>query len=119
MVDNKNLVFRKKACGNFIVNIANVLSTFVNENDEAKVEERRATAAAKRIVDIKAAVKEEEAAAELAERNSLLAQIAALQKSQAQQKTLDAQAKLAEAAKQLDAFNKLPIALQNAMKLLQ
>jgi N-glycosylase/DNA lyase len=114
----EQLVFRKKACGNFINNIANVFNTFVKENDEVQVEERLAADKAKRIVDIKEAVKEEEAAAELAERNSLLAQIADLEKAQARQKTLDAQSKLEEAAKELEAFNKLPIAWQNAYLLL-
>lgn len=103
----EQLIFRKKACGNFITNIANVLTTFVKENDEVQVEERLAADKAKRIVDIKAA-------AELAERNSLLAQIADLEKAQARQKTLDAQSKLEEAAKELEAFKKLPIAWQKA-----
>ena len=120
------LKFQKKASGNFITNIANVLNTFVNDNDEKQVEDRRAAAEAKRIQNIKAAVKEEEeriaaekAAAELAKKNSLLAQFAALEKSQAQKKTLDAQEKLADAAKQLEAFNKLPQSVKNAYLIIQ
>ena len=115
----EQLVFRKKASGNFITNMANVLNTFVNDNDEKQVEDRRAAAEAKRIENIKTAVKEEEAAAELAKKNSLLAQIAALEKSQAQQKTLDAQEKVAEAAKQVEALKKLPKSVQNAYNLIQ
>lgn len=115
----EQLVFRKKACGNFINNIANVLNKFVNENDEMQVEERLAADKVKRIADIKAAVKEEEAAAELAKKNSLLAQIAALEKSQAQQKTLDAQEKVADAAKEVAALKSLPIEIQNLMNFLQ
>jgi hypothetical protein len=117
----KQLVFRKKASGNFIVNIANVLNTFVKENDEAKVQERFEKAKADRIVEIKAAVKEEEerlaaekaaaeAAAELALKNSLLAQFAEMDRQ-------DALERAQEAQKNIEAINSIPEDLLNLLQL--
>ena len=117
----EQLVFRKKASGNFITNIANVLNTFVNENDEKQVEDRRAAAEGKRIENIKTAVKEEEeriaaekaaaeAAAELAKKNSLLAQFAELERQSALKKAQEAQ-------KKIEAISSIPQDLLNLIQL--
>ena len=106
----EQLVFRKKACGNLITNIANVLNKFVKENDEVQVEERLAADKVKRIENIKEAVKEEEAAAELAEKNILITQIAMFNRDKALK---DAE----EAKANLEAFLSLPSTLQKMLQL--